>query len=107
MMGFTGPDDVADERDDVEPVSGLVAAVRRDLEKADRLDTFTGQLALQLAKKIATQEATGIASLSKELRVTLALALMQPADDDPESRVGDELDVLTRTGSGTTRESHG
>ena len=83
MMGFTGSDDVAPERD--EPVTGLVAAVTRDLEKAEQLDTFDGQLALQLARKMADHDATGIASLSKELRTAMQLALSRDhSGDDPD-----------------------
>ena len=97
MMGFTGSDDVAPERDDAEPVTGLVAAVTRDLEKAGRVDTFDGQLALQLARKMAHHDATGIASLSKELRIAMQLALASDDDDpNPPDDGADAVDEVAR-----------
>lgn len=60
----------------VEPTdSGLVESVRRDLEAAGRVDTFAGQLALQLARRLSTPDESGISSLSKELRTVMAAAL--------------------------------
>ena len=95
-MGFTGSDDVAPERDDVEPVTGLVAAVTRDLERAKRVDTFDGQLALQLARKMAHHDATGIASLSKELRIAMQLALAPDDDDTDPDDDADAVDEVAR-----------
>lgn len=54
---------------------GLVRSVRKELEDADRVDTFSGQLAIQLAKQVTAAGATGIASLSKELRLVMSEAL--------------------------------
>lgn len=59
-----------------DPVNdGLVAAVRQQLEAADRLNTVAGQLAVQLAWKLISVDATGVSGLSKELRAVLAEAL--------------------------------
>lgn len=58
-----------------QPESSLVAELRRDLEEAGRLDTFAGQLAIELARKVSAVEATGVSGLSKELRVVRAEAL--------------------------------
>ena len=71
----------AQESDPVETPSDehhdheLVASVRKELEAVDRLDTFAGRLALQLAKRLADPSESGISSLSKELRTVMAAAL--------------------------------
>lgn len=57
------------------PASGLVDAVRRELEEANRLDTFAGQLALEIARRMTAVDATGVSGLSKELRQVRAEAL--------------------------------
>jgi len=78
----------------------LVKAVRLDLEKADAFDTVAGQLALQIARRIADPESTGISTLSKELRALLAEAKGeqsipegQPPEPEPEE---DELEKARR-----------
>lgn len=68
----------------------LVASVRAELEKADALDTFSGQLAIQLARKVSAADATGVASLSKELRLVMAEALGEQAGGEPESSDPDD-----------------
>jgi hypothetical protein len=50
----------------------LVRAVRKELEDAEALDTVAGQLALQIARRIANPECTGVSTLSKELRALLS-----------------------------------
>ncbi|MGH8523424.1 MAG: hypothetical protein ACREXY_04190, partial [Gammaproteobacteria bacterium] len=81
------------------PVCGLVDAVLRDLERADRLDSFAGQLALQLARKMADHEATGVASLSKELRTVLAAAVAKDDGPDPSSPAADSgVDAVDEAG---------
>lgn len=55
--------------------TGLVASVRAELVAADRDQTFYGQLALQLAGRLADRDESGISSLSKELRTVMAAAL--------------------------------
>ena len=81
---------------DLEPENlGLVTSVRRELETNDAVDTFAGQLALQLAKRLSSPEESGISSLSKELRTVMAAALegrTPPADEEPE----DEVDQARR-----------
>lgn len=64
------------------PVTGppvaLVAAVRRELESADRLDTVLGQQALDLARRVedsSGETGAGLASLSKELRTVMTAAM--------------------------------
>ena len=58
------------------PEAGLVAAVRRELVDADRLETALGQAAVGLAERITSGADTGsaVASLTRELRVTLEAA---------------------------------
>lgn len=53
---------------------GLVRAVRLELEGANAHDTVAGQLALQLARRIANPDEAGLSALSKELRSLLAEA---------------------------------
>ena len=59
------------------PVSGLLDAVRAELAAADRTNTVAGQLALELARRIAEAPPmnTGVAALSKQLQATIAQAL--------------------------------
>jgi len=86
---------------DPEPVdSGLVASVRSELAEAGVVDTFAGQLALELARKMSAVDATGVSGLSKELRQVMAEALAdvgptdEPDDgdeDDPVSAAEDEV----------------
>lgn len=75
--------------------SGLVDSVFRDLESAGRLETFSGQLALQLAKRLSSPDESGISSLSKELRTVMAAAMegvAPPAgDDESDGEVEDEV----------------
>lgn len=85
-----------------EPIdTGLVDSVRTELEEAGVCNTFAGQLALQLARKMSAVDATGVAGLSKELRAVMTEALeerrgdvgddAEDADDDPVARAEDEL----------------
>lgn len=87
----SSPSDVAEP--DADP--GLVDSVRRELEEHEAVDTFAGQLALQLAKRLSSPEESGISSLSKELRTVMAAALegrTPPAAEEPE----DEVDQARR-----------
>lgn len=70
---------------------GLVKAVRTELEAAGKDQTFSGQLALQLARRLANPEETGTTALSKELRAVMADALAT-APPAPESEGGDRRD---------------
>ncbi|MBJ8342788.1 hypothetical protein JGU71_28250 [Antrihabitans sp. YC3-6] len=69
---------------------GLVGSVTAELKAAGRLDSFDGQLAVELARQLTAQGASGISSLSKELRTVMATALdgasvkSAPADADDE-----------------------
>ncbi|GAC1375745.1 MAG: hypothetical protein NVSMB4_04130 [Acidimicrobiales bacterium] len=56
----------------------LVAAVRRELSEADRLTTVAGQVALELAVRVANRREMGsaVASLSKQLREAMAEAMV-------------------------------
>lgn len=56
------------------PVSGLVDAVSAELEALSKVDSVTGQHALELASRIASAPAvsSGVAALSKELSRVLA-----------------------------------
>lgn len=57
------------------PATGLVETVRRDLEAANAVDTFNGQLALELARRVANPDEPSTSALSKELRAVMALAV--------------------------------
>jgi hypothetical protein len=72
--------------------SGLVDSVHNELAEAGVADTFAGQLALQLARKMSAVDATGVAALSKELRLVMieALADGKPSEPAPEE-VDDEV----------------
>ncbi|HEY9353539.1 MAG TPA: hypothetical protein VIP28_09825 [Nocardioides sp.] len=75
---------------------GLVRAVRTELEAAGAVGTVAGQLALQLARRIANPEEAGLSALSKELRSLLAEAkgaAAVPADPavEPEPEEDDEV----------------
>ena len=86
---------VVDPVDD-EPaeLAGLMAAVRRDLVAANALDSFNGQLALQLAKRLTDPDESGISALAKELRSVMALAVGAGAlDGDPAARPEAEDEV--------------
>lgn len=64
--------------------TGLVLAVRKELEAAGRLDTMLGQSAMLLAQQMCSNRvALGSAALNKELRATMASALQgaEVADD--------------------------
>lgn len=76
----------------------LVRAVRKELDEADALMTVAGQLALQVARRIADPEASGVSTLSKELRALLAEATAkQPAPSEPTpDPVDEEDDEVTR-----------
>lgn len=73
-------------------VAPIVAAVRRELEVGERLDSALGQQALALAEQIASgyQSGSAIATLSRELRAVMAEALA----DAP--RADDALDELAK-----------
>lgn len=74
--------------------SGLAVAVRTELEAAGVLDTFAGQLALELAGRLSRRDESGASSLSKELRTVMASALQglaPPAGEDEQREEGDDL----------------
>ena len=53
----------------------------RELTEVDRLDTFAGQVALELAVRMANRREMGasVASLSKQLREAMAEAMVNVA----------------------------
>jgi len=61
--------------------SSLVRVVTRELTEVDRLDTFAGQVALELAVRMANRREMGasVASLSKQLREAMAEAMVNVA----------------------------
>lgn len=81
----------------------LVKAVRDELAAANALGTVAGQLALQVARRIAEPDGSGISALSKELRSLLveakgaapkpAPAVDGPAQAEPED---DEVTAARR-----------
>lgn len=72
------------------PRDDLVVAVMTALESAGKLDSVQGQLAMTLAIVVAAggDTASGLASLSKELRAVMAEALGNAKAG------GDEMDML-------------
>lgn len=78
--------------------SDLELQVRAELEGAGRLECFNGQLALQLARKMSAVDATGVASLSKELRTVMdaALAGANPAPADEPAEAAPEVDEVQK-----------
>lgn len=86
---------------DVSPRSGLVAAVISELERADALATYPGQLALELARKVAGTDSSGMASMSKELRTVMDAALSgglpgAAAEDDLVTRLQKQREDAAR-----------
>lgn len=73
----------------------LVAAVRQELEQASALNTVSGQLALQIARRVANPEESGISALSKELRTVLSAALEHkaPPPDETEPTTDEDDDL--------------
>lgn len=69
----------------------LVKAVREELAGAGRENTFNGQLALQLARKLTNPEEKAATALSKELRTVMAAAL-EGRPPEPAEAEGEEPD---------------
>lgn len=80
----------------------LVRATERELTEAGVLESFDGQLAVELARRVSASGAAGVSGLVKELRQVMAKAKGEkpPEPDDPEAEdldTGpDELDELQR-----------
>jgi hypothetical protein len=78
--------------------SGLVAATEKRLTDVGRLDTWEGQAALDLARRIEVASAmdtgSAYASLQRELRAAMAEALKGAAK--PQSAVSRHQDELAR-----------
>lgn len=91
------------------PTSGLESSVRRELEAASAVDTFAGQLALQLAKRLSTPEESGISSLSKELRTVMASALegRTPPSAEGAAEPEDEVDKARKARDAKARAAAG
>lgn len=72
----------------------LVRSVRAELVTAGRLDSFNGQLALQLARRLANPEESAVTTLSKELRAVMAAATAdRPEDPEPTPDAGQPADA--------------
>lgn len=99
--------DRAEEHEKPREPSGLVTSVTRDLERAEALDTFAGQLALQLAKRLSTPEESGISSLSKELRTVMAAALAGRTPPTAEAEPEDEVEKARRRRDEKSRAAAG
>jgi hypothetical protein len=89
----------------------LVVLVRRELVRAEKLDTFAGQLALQLARRMANPDESGTtSSLSKELRAVMAQALEDqvPFPEEKATDPGDDDEVTrARTAREKARKAAG
>ncbi len=87
---------------------GLVRATRKQLEEADALDTVDGQIALQLARKLADPDHVS-SGLAKELRATLAAAtgaktLADSGGDGPPAPAPED-DEVTRARESRERKA--
>lgn len=73
----------------------LVAATKRELETAGKLDSMLGQQALALAARMSGADSVaGYASLSRELRTVMAAAIGTAPAAPPAAGQGDEVDEL-------------
>lgn len=73
----------------------LVAATKRELEAAGKLDTMLGQQALVLAARMSgTETAGGVGTLSKELSRVVAAAIGSGPPATPAAGAGDDIDEL-------------
>lgn len=79
---------------DVPTSTGLVDSYRRRLEEAERLDTPEGQHVIRLAEALSrmSDTASGLASLSRELRTAMEAAMEGAAPSGGE----DWFDELAR-----------
>ena len=75
---------------------GLTASVRAELIKAGALDTFYGQLAVQLARRLTYPDESGISALSKELRTVMDAAVKSVPEPAPEAASHDAEDEVTK-----------
>lgn len=77
------------------PATGLVDTVRRDLAAVNAVDTFNGQLALELARRVANPDEPSTSALSKELRavMTLAVGAAATAGQQPKAEAPPEDEV--------------
>lgn len=86
--------------------SGLVAAVRAELDGAGRLESVSGQLALELAGKLSGTGAAGATALSRELRTVMASALGRPDPvSEPEGAPYAETDEVQRARQARERKA--
>lgn len=102
----------AEAKTDTPAEHGLVKAVRKELAEADALDTVAGQLALQIARRIADPEGAGVSTLSKELRSLLAEAtggrpVPEPKGDAAEPDEDDEVTKARRAREDKLRQAAG
>lgn len=80
----------------------LVRAVRLELERSDAVDTVDGQIALELARRLANPDESSPSPLAREMRVVLAkVADSKPAASgeaaaDAQSAREDEVDRARR-----------
>lgn len=66
--------------------SDLERAVRRELERAGRVDSFEGQLALLLAQRLPTQPSGTVVGVADELRAAMGRALRDTGPEDDVAR---------------------
>jgi len=90
--------------DESAPLSGLEQAVTRELEAVGRLDTPTGQLAMELAYRVASPHETGaaVAALARQLSATMtaAVAGVTPAAANPLDEIRARRDRKRSAGLG-------
>jgi len=81
--------------------SALVVTVRRSLVEVDRLDTVAGQVALELAVRLASRREMGsaVASLAKQFDFAMDKALMNvTVEADPLDEIRARRDAKRNSG---------
>ena len=68
----------------------LVRAVRIELEKADALMSVQGQIALQLARRLVTPDASGLAAMADKLTAAVAAATGTKLESDDAGSAPDD-----------------
>jgi hypothetical protein len=84
---------------------GLVVAVRAELTDAAAVDTWHGQLALNLARRLAQPDVPSPATLARELERVLAAAVRSQPTPPARSEPDDEVARARRKRDAKTRHA--
>ena len=98
------PARVSTLNDESAPPSALEVVTARELEAVGRLESVAGQLAMELARRVASPHETGaaVAALARQLGATMtaALAGVAPAAADPLDEIRARRDRKRSAGLG-------